>query len=95
MLSPDTHTHTHTHTHTQRQLCEETEVLTNLTVVIIVQYILYSNHHIVYLKLKYMSIISQYEEKIKEGLSKWRDVPYSLIIKLNVLKTASIPTLIY
>ena len=41
------------------------DVLTNLIVVIILQYIIIPNHHIVHLKLIhcYMSIISQYSQK--------------------------------
>ena len=42
-------------------LCKVMDVLTNLSVVIILQYIGVLNHHIVYLKLtqSFMSIISQ------------------------------------
>ena len=51
MLSP--------HTHTQLPGWEEMEMLISLTAVIILQYIHVSNYHITYLKLTYMSKISQ------------------------------------
>ena len=41
------------------QLCDGMEVLANRTVMVISQYILISNHHIIHLKTACMSIIPQ------------------------------------
>ena len=62
--SQHTHTHTHRHTHTHIVILSGDgvmEVLTNLSVVIISQYIHIPNHHVIHLELTqcYMSLISQ------------------------------------
>lgn len=55
-------------THTKKQLCEVMDVLTNLTVVIILQYIHIANYCAVYLKL-YSIICQLYFKKAGEKSS--------------------------
>ena len=57
MFLPHTHTHTYTH---GMVMYEVMDVLTNI-IVVIIQYICISNHHVEYLKhtLCYMSSIAQ------------------------------------
>ena len=57
--------------HTQWQLCEVMDVLTNLFVVIILQYIRASNHHVVHLKrtVLYVNYISKKLGKKKTSMA--------------------------
>ena len=45
-ISQVSSSHTHTHTHTHRKLCEVTDLLITLVLVIISQWIHMSKHHI-------------------------------------------------